>query len=68
MNVRIRIEALGPSASGKSLAISDMMQGLRDYNHFREFTYEQSICEGTKEVVEFTLHIVDQRPIEHETN
>lgn len=61
---KIQITAKGPLGSGKSLAISDMIRGLRDYGHFIVTPVLIGTAEG-EEYQEIEVQIKEYAPMDH---
>ena len=69
MNLKIKIEAIGPQASGKSLAIADMIAGLREGGHFHVDDRVLGMLSEGEEYREVELRLVYNmlNPIEHDS-
>lgn len=69
MNLKIKIEAIGPQASGKSLAIADMIAGLKEGGHFHVNDQVLGMHSENEEYREIELRLMHSmlNPIEHES-
>jgi len=66
MKVTVNIIVTGPRGSGKSLAISDMANGLKDAGHFA--CHSSWSREGShSETLTFDLQLKDHHVMEHES-
>ena len=63
--VLIDITAYGDVASGKSLAISDMLQGLKEYGHFVIGSQQNDKNHGT-ERIQVMITLRKQHVMEHD--